>query len=298
MKGIVFDIQKFSVHDGPGIRTSVFLKGCMMRCIWCHNPESFSKNPELSYKKDQCVYCGRCAEVCRHGVHNVDGEARIHTVKFDSCVACGDCVSECLSGCMSIFGKEMEANEVIAEVLKDKHYYASSNGGVTFTGGEPTIQFEFLLELLNSAKANNLNTCVETNGIIKQENLIKLLPLVDLFLIDYKATGDDLHKQLTGVSSNTVLETLTTLREHNKEVWLRCPVVQGVNDTAEHFKAIKQLRLQHKNITKAEIMAYHSYGKQKWSDLGKQYSLDSLNSASGDIKAEWEALIAIKDSIG
>lgn len=289
--GIIFDIQKFCVHDGPGIRTSVFLKGCMMRCIWCHNPESFSPKIQLSYKEKDCINCGKCASVCPNGVHSfADG---VHRCDFSKCDGCGKCVGECITESLSIFGKYMTAQQVIDEVIKDEKYYKTSGGGVTFTGGEPTMQFDFLLELLKLSKENNLHVCLETNGIILEEKLTKLLSYVDLFLLDYKATGEELHKKLTGVGAQLVYNTINILNKHDKPINLRCPIVQGVNDTTKHFEMIRTLQLQNKNIIKAEIMAYHSFGKHKWESTGQEYSLDTLESASSELKAKWEQLILV-----
>lgn len=289
--GIVFDIQKFCVYDGPGIRTSVFLKGCMMRCPWCHNPESLKKEPELSCDFSKCVSCGACSAVCPTGAHSF-GENGEHRVDFSRCIACGRCVEQCPTGCLKIFGREMTAREVIDEVVKDKKYYQSSGGGVTFTGGEPTFQFEFLEELLALAREEELHVCLETNGVISPERLERLVPSVDLFLLDYKATGPD-HKRLTGIEETSVLETLKTLNRKGKPVILRCPIIQGINDGEAHFEAIRQLRREFSCIQSAEIMAYHSSGLHKWKALGQAYSLEQLESATPEMKAAWEKKIQI-----
>lgn len=289
--GIVFDIQKFSVFDGPGIRTAVFLKGCMMRCPWCHNPESLKPDPELSCDLEKCVSCGACVQVCPNGVHSLGEDGR-HRVDYSKCAACGRCLAACPLGCLKVFGREMAAADVVAEVLKDRNYYESSGGGVTFTGGEPTFQYGFLLELLERSKAEGLHTCLETNGVIPPERLGALLPLTDLFLLDYKATGED-HKRLTNVEEGAVLRTLAALDEAGKDVVLRCPVIQGVNDTEAHFAAIRDLRARYGCIGSAEVMAYHSSGRHKWRSLGEDYTLDRLESATPEMKAAWEEKIRV-----
>lgn len=289
--GIVFDIQKFSVHDGPGIRTTVFLKGCNIRCQWCHNPESFSKKPQLSYENGNCIQCRACENVCPQGVHTfVQNE---HLVDFSKCSACGVCAENCMFQALKIFGKEMTSEQVLQEILKDKKYYQTSGGGVTVSGGEPSVQYEFLLEILQKCKDNGIHTCIETNGIMEQDKCRNLSRYTDLFLLDYKATGEELHKALTRAGNKKMLENLEMLDLLGKEVILRCPVIPGLNDKKEHFEAIKHLKEKHRNITKVEIMAYHSLGKFKWDSLGLAYTLSDIKDVSAAKKQEWE--LSIKD---
>lgn len=287
--GIVFDIQKFSVHDGPGIRTTVFLKGCNIRCLWCHNPESFTVLPQLSYSRTKCVSCGACVRVCPTGVHRITAAG--HQVDFSRCKACGACIEECPEQCLKIFGREMSAEEVLTEVLKDKVYYESSGGGVTVSGGEPTVQFEFLMELLRLCKEAGLHTCVETNGVVTEEKFREMAALVDLFLLDYKATGSQQHKELTGHTNEKVLENLRYLADIGKAVILRCPVIPGLNDTEEHFQTIREWKHRYPNIDHVEIMAYHSLGKSKWDSLGKDYSLKEMEDVDVALKKQWEEKI-------
>ena len=287
--GIVFDIQRFCVHDGPGIRTSVFLKGCMMHCPWCHNPESIKKEIQLSFENSKCVSCGKCAQVCQNKIHTFSQD-KTHLVDFERCISCGNCVQSCPFGCLKLIGKEMPAKEVMDEVIKDRKYYHSSGGGVTFTGGEPTVQFDFLIELLTLAKEEGLHTCIETNGAISRERIAALAKLTDLFLLDYKATGKS-HKALTGVEETVVLDTLDTLNELGCSIILRCPIIQGINDSEEHFEAIKRIHRSCYNVKEAEIMPYHSFGTHKWHSIGAECSLEALKSATPEMKAEWEKKI-------
>ncbi len=287
--GIIFDIQKFSVHDGPGIRTTVFLKGCNIRCLWCHNPESFIINSQLAFEQSRCSGCRRCESVCAHGVHLFVNEK--HEVNYELCKKCGKCIEECPNHCLKIFGYDMTAKEVIKEVLKDKKYYESSGGGITISGGEPSVQYDFLMELLIESKNNELHTCIETNGIIEFERLKEIAKYVDLFLLDYKATGFERHKLLTGCSNEQMLNNLDYLSSIEKAVVLRCPIIPGLNDTEEHFSAIKEIKEMYSNIKEVEIMSYHSLGKSKWDSIGKDYSLKDIKDVDSKKKIEWEMKI-------
>lgn len=284
--GMVFDIQKFSVHDGPGIRTTVFLKGCNLRCIWCHNPESFVIKPQLAFQSENCIGCRKCEEVCIQNAHQfIDYQ---HRVYFDVCTACGKCMQECMTKALKIFGKEMSVEEVIEEILSDKIYYESSGGGVTFSGGEPTLQFDFLIALIDKCKENHIHICVETNGVMTQTKREKLGEVCDLFLIDYKATPKELHKKVIGDGNTEVLKTLEYLNSINKSVVLRCPIVPGINDTKEHFEQIKMIRNKYNNIQDIEIMPYHSIGRKKWEAIGLEYTLNNLETVTIELKKEWE----------
>lgn len=287
--GIVFDIQKCSVHDGPGVRTTVFLKGCNIRCKWCHNPESFRVLPNLAYEAKNCIGCGECVLVCHKKTHSLDSGK--HEIDFHKCTGCGECLRVCPAKCLKLYGKEMTAEEVIYEVQKDRRYYEGSGGGVTFSGGEPSVQYEFLLSLLLEARKAKLHICLETNGIVSADRWKVLAEYTDLFLLDYKATGEALHKELTGQGNWQMLFNLQYLYQVNKSVILRCPIVPGLNDTKEHFEAIRELKKKYPNIIRAEIMAYHSLGKGKWESIGMEYTLKDLPDAGEKAKFKWEEQI-------
>ena len=212
MTGCVFNIQKFSIHDGPGIRTTVFLKGCPLRCLWCHNPEGLEKSVEIEFDPSKCIGCLACAAACRQGCHVFfeDGTRRFDREK---CVRCGACADTCLPGCLKRMGKIYEVSEVIDKVMADKLFYETSGGGMTLSGGEPFFQPEFSLALLEAAKAEGLNTAVETCGFCSGEALVRALPFTDLFLYDYKATGEEKHRELTGVSQKPILDNLVRISE-------------------------------------------------------------------------------------
>ncbi len=288
MTGIVFDIQKFCVHDGPGIRTTVFLKGCMMNCLWCHNPESLDQKIQLSFDSESCLSCKACL-VCPNNVHVFEGQQ--HKVNFKDCKACGKCVEACQPKALKLIGKEMTVEEIMSEVLKDKKYYDSSSGGVTFSGGEATMQFDFLLELLKASKDSGISTAIETNGVVPKEKLEKLVDFVDIFLFDYKATNETQHKNFTRVDKSKVMESLELLDSKNAKIILRCPIIPGYNDNDEHFQAIRELKSKYTSISSVEIMAYHDIGRHKWEQVGLDYILKDLKSATKEDKEVWEQLI-------
>lgn len=284
--GIVFDIQRCCYNDGPGLRTTVFLKGCQLRCAWCHNPESFRKAPQLRYFSRKCVLCGRCVDVCPQKVHSIrDGR---HRLDFSRCTACGECLKSCPAGALEVLGKEMTAQEVMATVLRDRAYYDMSGGGVTFSGGEPTFQPEFLLELLKLSKEAGLHTCLETNGYIPKSTLEPLTGLVDLFLLDYKITDPSALQSYTGASGNIWNCTLETLQAKGKEAILRLPVIPGINDDEAHFREAAALMRSHSCVKALQIMPYHSIGAEKWTQLGYAYSLEDLPSATEEQRLLWQ----------
>ncbi len=290
MKGTIFDIQRFCLDDGPGIRTTVFLKGCMLRCAWCHNPESLSDKVQLAYYENKCVRCGKCREVCPNGVHSFT-EDGIRQVHFSSCVACGNCVRACPADALALLGRSMEASDVIDQVMKDEAYYRHSGGGVTFSGGEPTMQFAFLKELLQLAKAKGLHTCIETNGCLAPARMKELLPLLDLVLLDYKMTDEDMHKRYVGIDRSVVLATFAFMGEEKQPVVLRAPIIPGLNDNEEHFAAIRALKAKYPNILRAQVMPYHTIGKGKYGEIGMDYTLSSLENATETQRAAWQARV-------
>lgn len=286
--GIIFDIQRCCYHDGPGIRTTVFFKGCQLRCTWCHNPESFRMQSQLQYIAHACRGCGRCAAVCPQHVHTFENDR--HTVNFAACTACGRCTASCPARALKILGYETDAAQIMETVLRDRCFYGSE-GGLTVSGGEPTLQPDFLLELLTLAKQEHIHTCLETNGYIAADLLEKLLPLTDLFLLDYKLTDPEKLECYTLARGPLWDHTLSRLQETSKPTVLRLPIIPGVNDLPEHLSRAADLAKDHSCIQKTEIMPYHSIGAAKWEQIGLSYALAGLKEPDPAMKKRWEHIL-------
>ena len=283
MKGIVFDIQRFCVNDGPGIRTTVFLKGCMLDCLWCHNPESKSPKPILMLNDNKCIGCLECRTICQNHKFSKDN---IHLIDREKCNLCGECVNKCV-GALDICGKEMTINDIILIVLKDLQFYNNSGGGLTISGGEPLMQHEFIKELLKKAKENNLNTAIETCGYAKWDSILELVPYVDTFLWDVKETNDELHKKYTRVSNKLILENLYKLNKTEAKIILRCPIIPGYNDREDHFEAIGRMANELENVLEVHIEPYHPLGKDKCKQIGEEYLLGDLSFSDEKTITEW-----------
>lgn len=288
--GRIFDMLRASVNDGPGIRTTVFFKGCPLRCKWCHNPESWSPAQQLFFNRDRCIRCMACAAVCPREAHrSAEGG---HEVDFTRCAACGECVKGCPGGALKLMGREADMESLLQEILRDKEYYDLSGGGVTLSGGEPMLQPEAALSLLRLCREHGVHTCVETCGHAPQGSYRQILPYTDLFLFDYKCTGAKEHKRWTGVDSTLILANLEYLYAQGASIILRCPVVPGVNDTEAHFRAIAEMERRYPRLCGIEIMPYHSMGVSKGTGVGLVMELANLKTVDEEIKASWRSRLA------
>jgi pyruvate formate lyase activating enzyme len=269
MTGTVFNIQRFCVNDGPGIRTTVFLKGCPLHCAWCHNPESISPEKELLVRNDRCIRCGSCVEVCEHHApHQTENGV---TTTLEECVQCGRCVEVCYAEARSIVGAEMTTENVLREITKDVVFFDQSGGGATFSGGEPFLQHEYLLSLVQACKENNIHTAVDTSGYTLPEILKRVSPFVDLFLYDIKTIDDGKHRAFTGVSNEVIKKNIKNLIDWGKNTIIRVPLIPGLNDDIQSISGIGKFAASMRMIEEIHILPYHKTGIEKYHRLGKKY---------------------------
>lgn len=280
-KGTIFNIQRFSINDGPGIRTTVFLKGCMLDCAWCHNPESKSNKRQLMFYESRCIGCGACVGACGRSLHSFDGEGR-HSINREKCIACGACAEVCV-GALEMCGTEKTVDEIIAEVRKDESFYKNSGGGLTVSGGEPFMQHEFALAILKAAKEQGIHTCIETCGYTKREIIEEFIPYVDIFLWDVKETDSARHKEFTGVNNEIILDNLRYINGRGASIVLRCPLIEGYNYREEHLRAIGRLAEELNGVMRVDVEPYHPLGQSKSEAMGKEYPLGDMPFLDGDM---------------
>lgn len=276
--GIVFDIQRFSVHDGPGIRTTVFLKGCTLRCFWCHNPEGIRPKPEIQFEPEKCIGCGECTLVCpQNAQYMQDGQRHYDR---DRCTVCDQCVELCFTGGLSLVGQTMSVDDVLVEVLPDRAFYRDSGGGVTLSGGEPAVQTEFAAELLARCQAEGIHTAIETAGHYPWEHIACLLPYVDLVMMDLKHLDSDQHRAVTGAPNEQILANARRLAQTGTSLIFRVPVIPTVNDTADAVHAIARFVLELSAIRGArlplQLLPFHRLAENKYTSLGRDYQARSL----------------------
>jgi pyruvate formate lyase activating enzyme len=280
--GLIFDIQRFSVHDGPGIRTTVFFKGCSLRCFWCHNPEGLSPKIQIQFNINRCIQCGACITACAEGAHEIiDG---LHSYDRPLCKQCGNCVETCYAEALLKVGREVTVQDVMDEVLADRAFYETSGGGVTLSGGEPVLQTEFAKALLTACKTQGVHTAIETAGNVRWDSLEQLLPEIDLVMMDLKIIDPSRHRQFTGVDNTRILENATRLAKSQMPLHFRTPVVPSVNDSEaeiiEIANFIKGLMQGRRNLIQWELLPFHRLATDKYRSLGYEYQASELSAPS------------------
>ncbi|HCE00322.1 MAG TPA: glycyl-radical enzyme activating protein [Armatimonadetes bacterium] len=270
--GTVFNIQRFSVADGPGIRTTVFLKGCNLRCFWCHNPESWDAGRSIEVFPERCIGCGQCAEACEHGARFLEGGS----LRFDRglCQRCGACAEVCVADAIRSIGAERTAQEVLAEIERDAPFFLQSGGGVTISGGEPLLQPEFVLELLRGCSDRGIASAIDTAGHVAWPALSEAARSADLVLFDVKALDPELHRRGTGVSNSLILTNLERLGSGRTPIWIRVPLVPGFNDAESELSAIADFCSKLPAVERIEILGYHRLGEGKRGRLGLERGPD------------------------
>ena len=287
--GTIFDIQRFSIHDGPGIRTTVFFKGCPLRCWWCHNPESQAPARELMLREERCIDCLECLQACENGaISQSDGSV---STALDKCTSCGNCTQVCPSGAREIIGREVTVPQVIEEVARDIIFYDQSGGGVTFSGGEPLLQPDFLGALLQECREREIHTAVDTSGCASFNVLNRICGDVDLFLYDIKLMDDERHRRYTGVSNGLILKNLQEISQRGHEIIVRVPVVPDVNDDEENICKLGDFVTSLAHRPQIDLLGYHKLGLEKYRRLRTAWNLPETQPPSAERMAEIAATL-------
>ncbi len=275
----IINIQKYSVHDGPGIRTTIFFKGCPLKCWWCHNPETQNKNHEIMFFEERCTACGVCVKRCPQNAIEINGNYPV--VDENKCLLCGKCTDFCPNNAREYVGRDVTVQELMKEIIKDEVFYDESGGGVTFSGGEPLIYADFLNEVLKKCKDRGIHTTVDTSGCVPWESLEKVADKVDLFLYDIKLMNNAKHIKYIGVENVDILENLKKLSDKGCRIFIRMPIIAGVNDDNEHIdEAIKFL--SHINTDQVNLLPYHKMGMDKYRRLKMIYKLSGMEKPSDE----------------
>ena len=266
MQGYIFDIKRFAIHDGHGIRTTVFFKGCPLKCIWCHNPESIYNEKQLGFLAHKCVNCGTCVRVCPSGAHSLD-KNHIHHFDRSKCLLCGKCATACRNKALALYGRKVSVEEIFPLLIQDKDYYEESQGGVTLSGGEALLQGEFCLELLKCLKEEGIHTAVDTSGFVRTEVIEKVLPYTDIFLFDIKHMDSDTHRKMTGQPNELILTNLKKICNLGGKVEIRMPFVPDCNDDSANIHAMGRFLQGLPGIERIKILPYHEFARTKYVSL-------------------------------
>ena len=298
-KALIFDIKRFATDDGPGIRTTVFFKGCPLRCTWCHSPESIDKQPELVFYENRCIRCGSCVDVCPHGAQQIREDGK-RVIDWEKCNNCDECCKVCFSQALEMKGKYYTAQELLEEAQKDIVFYQESGGGVTLSGGEPTFQPAFLVDILRKCKKEGIHTALDTSGFVKWQVLREIVDYVDLFLYDIKHMSSKKHLDYTGVSNKQILENLRKLASVKKDILITVPLIPGYNDSRRNLMRtmdyIKKLGLK-----KIVFRPYNKSGEAKYKWLGRSLELPNLKEWDDRLRQEikqWAEVRGLKIKIG
>ncbi len=277
VQGTVFNIQKYSIHDGPGIRTTVFLKGCPFNCRWCHNPESMSPKPEIVFSSSKCILCGDCYDGCINEaiINNKESFVR----DKEKCILCGKCSEDCPAEAIEMIGRIVSVSDVVKEIRKDMIFYEESGGGVTFSGGEPLMQMEFLENILIECKREGIHTAIDTSGYTSWDNLLRVSSNVDLFLYDIKHMDNEKHMQFTGVSNKKILENLKKLVSLGKKIWIRVPIIPTLNDSEDNVLQIAEL-IKSIELKDIFLLPYHNIATHKYGKLDMKYEIADIQTPS------------------
>ena len=286
VQGVVTNVQVYSLHDGPGVRTLVFLKGCGLRCAWCSNPETQRPGAEIEFFESKCIECAACVEACDRGAINSDFEKGVG-FKFDkdACTECGECVAVCPAGALAFVGETVTVEEVMGRVRKDKCFYLSSNGGLTLSGGEPLCQFDFTKALLEKAYNENIHTAVETCGHVEWERFEQILPFIDLVLFDVKHMDPEKHREKTGVTNELILANLKRISDYGTDLVIRIPLIPEFNVDEKNVRATIRFLSELKGIVEINLMPFHQFGRDKYRRLCRDYTMEEvspLGSNEGD----------------